>query len=249
MRSSSSLKSVSSVLADVPEYTPKGRHLKSCFGGPCFRPAQASLDLGLESSPSRRGTPASDSSSKSRAEREEREAEDRYFKAMRAKSIRWLKAHPYYHAQYPQYAQALREIDLAESVSSFGPVISDRLTGFTTTPELSHVPSVGSQSGRNSSRSGRLSGLSDTLSRKYSSCSELIELSDIEAVRVQSAGSVVSRTSSAEAMPQRTRSAESAISRTGSGSSVLSRTRSGGSVSSIVSETGAELISILHPHP
>ena len=244
MRSSSSLKSVSSVLADIPEYTPKGRHLKSCFGGPSFRPAQASLDLGLESSPSRRGTPASDSSSKAREEREEA---DRYFKAMRVKSMRWLKAHPYYHAQYPQYAKALQEIDAAESLCSASPVVDDRLTGFTTTPELSRVTSAGSQSGRNSSRSGRLSGLSDTLSRKYSSCSELNELSDIETLRIQSAGSIVSRTSSAEVMPQRTRSAESAISRTGSGSSVASRTRSGGSVSSIISETGAEIVSILSP--
>jgi hypothetical protein len=243
MRSASSLKSVrygsdSGVLAlaDAQEFTPKGRHLKSKYGGPSFRPALASLDLGLESSPSRRGTPASDSSSA-----KERERIEEHFKAINAKSMRWLKSHPHYHADYPQYAKALlainAAIDAAESVGSFSPFVDDCLTGFTTTPEVSRTQSANSRSGRNSSRSGRLSGLSDTLSRKYSSCSELNELSDIEAIRVQSAGSIVSRTSSAEAVPQRT----------GSGSSVLSRTRSGGSASSIISETGAEIVSILNP--
>ena len=227
MRSSSSLKSVSSVLAGVQEFTPKGRHLKSCFGGPSFRPAQASLDLGLESSPSRRGTPASDSSSK---EREERVAEDRYFKAMRAKSMRWLKAHPYHHAQYPQYAKALLEIDAAESLGSFSPIVDDRLTGFTTTPELSRVGS-----GRDSRASGRSSALSETLSRRFSGGS----VSDLELSRVQSAGSIISRTSSAEAVPRRTRSTDSILS---INDSVCSRTRS---ADSVVSEGRAELSSIL----
>jgi hypothetical protein len=172
------------VLADAQEFTPKGRHLKSKYGGPSFRPALASLDLGLESSPSRRGTPASDSSSAKEQERIEA-----HFKAINAKSMRWLKSRPYYHADYPQYAEALlainAAIDAAESVGSFSPLIDDRLTGFTTTPEVSRTQSAGSQSGRNSSRSGRLSALSDTLSAMSD---------DIELCRVQSAGSVVTRT-------------------------------------------------------
>jgi hypothetical protein len=54
MRSGSSLKSDSSAsssfLVDALQYTPKGRHLKSCMSGaPAFRPAQDIFNLGLES--------------------------------------------------------------------------------------------------------------------------------------------------------------------------------------------------------
>ena len=177
MRSASSLKSESSLssVSGIPEYTPKGRHFKSCMkGAPPFRPANSLFDLGVESSPSRRCTP-----------------------------------------------------------DSLGPLIDDRLTGFTTTPELSRTSSLRSlltqiDSQRPSSRlSGRDSALSATLSRVRSAGSE-----DIEIYRTKSADSqALSRTSSAE----------EPLARTLSNSSAVSRTRSGGSVSSAASAKIAAL--------
>ena len=173
MRSASSLKSDSS--SGIPEFTPKGRHFKSCMkGAPPFRPALGMFDLGVESSPSRRCTP-----------------------------------------------------------DSTEPTLDDRLTGFTTTPELSCASSLRSlisrlDAERPSSRaSGRNSALSSTLSRVHSADSE-----DIEIYRIKSANSqALSRTSSAE----------EPLVRTLSNSNAVSRTRSGGSVSSSASAKIAAL--------
>jgi hypothetical protein len=177
MRSTSSLKSDSSFSSctGIPEYTPKGRHFKSCMkGAPPFRPAHSLFDLGVESSPSRRCTP-----------------------------------------------------------DSTEPALDGRLTGFTTTPELSRSSSLRSllsqiDSERPSSRlSGRDSALSATLSRVRSAGSE-----DIEIYRTKSADSqALSRTSSAE----------EPLARTLSNCSAVSRTRSGGSVSSSASAKIAAL--------
>ena len=193
MRSNSSLKSESSssslFLIDAVQYTPKGRHLKSSFGGPSFRPANACLDLGLESS--RTNTPAS-----------------------------------------------------LSSLSSLDPLARTRLSGFLTTPEFSRT-----NSGRNSRASGRSSALSETLSRRISGSSNVASEADAELFRIDSAGSIISRSFSAEATPRRTLSGDSVVGRTRSADSILSiddavcsRTRS---ADSVVSEGRAELSSIL----
>ncbi len=108
---------------------------------------------------------------------------------------------------------------------STDPILDDRLTGFTTTPELSRSSSLRSllsqiDSERPSSRlSGRDSALSATLSRVRSAGSA----SDPELFRITSAESqALSRTSSAEEPLARTLSNSSAVSRTHSGGSVSS---------------------------